>query len=591
MKLDARAIVRVLAALLAMTVLVACGENPDIEATVEAKIASIDATVTAEAAEEVAKQAAIEAAVQATMEAMPTATATSTPTPSPTPTPTFIPTPSPTPTPPPTSTPTPTATPTPLPTPTNTPTPTPTNTSSPTPTPIPAPTATPTSTPTPTLTATPTSTPPPTPTETPTATPTLTPTPTSSPTATATHTATNTPTPTSTATAVPVATPTATPNPTATPSIPEPTDTMTVPQLVALSEAAVVRITNNRGSGSGFVVNAEKGYVFTNAHVAQGPFESIAHVVHFSDGSTRVGKVVYFSHSHDVAVLKIPVVNIFLTALPLALSAQLGEQVVALGFPLDSVNMTVTTGVVSAFQVRNRTQVIQTDSALNPGNSGGPLLNTRGEVVGMNTSRVEDAEGVGFAVRYDVLAMALASLDRVSVETVSPPTATPVSQPLWGPRDIVIEHGATNLRIVNTVTIQDGILEVRLYVPYASHVGRWNAGLLFRRTDTAMHVILIDQSGYFYHLLRTEHGDQTIRTEYVSQINRGASEGNHLVLAMIGEEGRILINNHRLTDLDLSGHVAEGRTGMVIEFLGEGISGYETRFGGFTIWPASLLDR
>ena len=178
-----------------------------------------------------------------------------------------------------------------------------------------------------------------------------------------------------------------------------------VPQVVRASEAGVVRITNRAGSGSGFVVDAKRGYIFTNAHVALGPSREVDHYVHFADGSVRIGKVVRYHARLDIALLQVPLDESKpLTDLPFATSAEIGEPVLALGFPLSSKELTVTTGVVSAFQERNDVEVIQTDSALNPGNSGGPLLNMRGEVVGMNTAKVEEAEGVGYAVRYDVLA-------------------------------------------------------------------------------------------------------------------------------------------------------------------------------------------
>ena len=183
----------------------------------------------------------------------------------------------------------------------------------------------------------------------------------------------------------------------------EASEASTVPQVVEASKAGVVRITTSAGSGSGFVVNAEQGLIFTNAHVALGPGRT--HSVHFADGSVRAGRVVQYHARPDMALLRVSVDEAKpLTALPLASSTELGESVVALGYPLNSRELTVTTGVVSAFQVRNDMEVVQTDSALNPGNSGGPLLNLRGEVVGMNTAKREEAEGVGYAVRYDVLA-------------------------------------------------------------------------------------------------------------------------------------------------------------------------------------------
>ena len=317
-----------------LSALIACGDEApasDIEATVEARIAE-------ERADEAAKAAEIEAGVKATMVGL-----------SP---PTFTPVTLPT------ETPTPPFTPTPLPTETPTQTPTNTSTATPLPTATPQPTYTPLPTYTPTM-------------STPTDTPTSTPTP--IPTHTPTNTSTPIPTPTSTNTPIPTATPTSTathtPVPTNTPP-PTPTPEPSIADVVDQARKSVVHIVGSASSGSGFVVEPT-GYILTNAHVVEG--ETDLTVV--LDGGIRTfGKVVIQDPERDIAIVKIdrgqqPTLR-FATANP-----RIGEEVVALGYPFGTSgleNMTISTGVVSAFQSFDGINYVQTDAAVNSGNSGGP---------------------------------------------------------------------------------------------------------------------------------------------------------------------------------------------------------------------------
>ncbi|MFO7166735.1 MAG: trypsin-like peptidase domain-containing protein [Chloroflexota bacterium] len=165
-----------------------------------------------------------------------------------------------------------------------------------------------------------------------------------------------------------------------------------------------------RSSGSGVIVS-EEGYIITNHHVIEGQ-QSLA--VIFADGSRRDATLVGSDPLMDVAVLKVdgPVPGMMV----LGDSSQLqpGETVIAIGSPLGDFRNTVTVGVVSAL---NRTVsgnapdgLIQTDAAINSGNSGGPLINLRGEVVGINTLVVRgsgftgaQAEGLGFAVPSNIV--------------------------------------------------------------------------------------------------------------------------------------------------------------------------------------------
>jgi len=164
------------------------------------------------------------------------------------------------------------------------------------------------------------------------------------------------------------------------------------------------------GVGTGVIVS-EKGYILTNHHVAGG--ESRRMIVTLSDGSNVDGVCLWSDPVLDLAIVKIEKEG--LTPIPIGNSDNLkvGEPAIAIGNPLGlQFQRTVTSGVISAL---NRTisieteegqnfmeDLIQTDASINPGNSGGPLLNARGEVIGINTVKVESAEAIGFAIPINV---------------------------------------------------------------------------------------------------------------------------------------------------------------------------------------------
>jgi serine protease Do len=159
-----------------------------------------------------------------------------------------------------------------------------------------------------------------------------------------------------------------------------------------------------RGEGSGFIVSAD-GYILTNAHVVDNAEEV---TVRTTDRREYTAKVIGSDDKTDVAVLKIDAKN--LPTVRLGDPAQLrpGEWVIAIGSPFGFEN-SVTAGIVSAtarsMPGGNYSPFIQTDVAVNPGNSGGPLFNMKGEVVGINSqiySRTGGYMGLSFAVPIDV---------------------------------------------------------------------------------------------------------------------------------------------------------------------------------------------
>jgi S1-C subfamily serine protease len=162
----------------------------------------------------------------------------------------------------------------------------------------------------------------------------------------------------------------------------------------------------HEGTGSGFIISTD-GYIVTNHHVVNGA-DRIK--VTFSDGQVSEAELKGADPSTDIAVIK--VYDAVKKALRFANSASLqtGQIAIAIGNPMGLQN-TVTVGVVSALGRTLRANngrliddVIQTDAALNPGNSGGPLLNSSGNVIGVNVAIVAQAQGLCFAVSSNIAA-------------------------------------------------------------------------------------------------------------------------------------------------------------------------------------------
>lgn len=174
---------------------------------------------------------------------------------------------------------------------------------------------------------------------------------------------------------------------------------------------AVVTVTvessTGRGSGSGVIISND-GYIITNNHVVD---SGRRYFVLFADGTRRQATLVGTDSLNDIAVLKVDGEVPGVAVIGDSAALQPGETVLAIGSPLGNFRNTVTAGVVSAL---NRSVpgsgmegLIQTDAAINSGNSGGPLINLKGEVVGINTMVVRNelgfgssapVEGLGFAV-------------------------------------------------------------------------------------------------------------------------------------------------------------------------------------------------
>ena len=186
------------------------------------------------------------------------------------------------------------------------------------------------------------------------------------------------------------------------------------------------------GIGSGFIINQE-GYILTNYHVVKGAQEIS---VTLSNDVTTTAQVVNYDENQDVAMIKITDENVEIPAtveLGDSDALQPGEEVIAIGTPLSTeLSSTVTKGIISATSRSVAVEsgvtmnLIQTDAAINAGNSGGPLVNTKGEVVGINSSKIsgEAVEGIGFSIPINDIKDKIESLSKpilnlgISVRTI-----------------------------------------------------------------------------------------------------------------------------------------------------------------------------
>jgi len=163
----------------------------------------------------------------------------------------------------------------------------------------------------------------------------------------------------------------------------------------------VVSVLTDDGQGSG-AVYSDDGYIVTNYHVVKTATDI---EVLFSDGSRVDAVLIGADAVNDVALLRVGLSNLNELDFGNSNDVKIGQKVVALGNPL-GLSFTVTEGIVSAKDriiIEGAAGLIQTDVAVNPGNSGGPLLNKEGEVIGIVNAKLAGYEGLGFAIPSNIV--------------------------------------------------------------------------------------------------------------------------------------------------------------------------------------------
>ncbi len=381
-----------------------------------------------------------------------------------------------------------------------------------------------------------------------------------------------TPAPSVTLTAIPVPgitpTPASIPTPTPVPDIiPTPATipaspttaapTLTRVEIVASIRPAVVRITTPAGSGSGFIID-KRGWVLTNNHVVEG-FSTV--MVTVADSIEIQGGVLGRNADKDLALIDIGQDSSF-TVAPFGDSEKVsqGDDVITIGYPLGPLlqgEATVTKGIISALRTDNDTKYIQIDAALSPGNSGGPLLNTRGEVIGINSAKIYGTliEGLSFAIASNEARelIPLLSTRVVVVPTPTPsptvemPTLTPSPTPRvlpegrlhvhfidvgrgdailidLGETEILIDGGETLLGMLPYLSFYiDGALELMVAThPHSDHIG----GLIYILNSFDVNAIWLN-------------GDEIHTQTYNRFISAAKSEGAQMYLPRRGYTAKI----------------------------------------------------
>lgn len=189
------------------------------------------------------------------------------------------------------------------------------------------------------------------------------------------------------------------------------------------TETSFFGSTETSGFGSGFIVTSD-GYIVTNHHVVGD--NPITLKIDLADGGEHEGRVIWSDTSLDMAIVKIDATGLTAVELGDSDSLRIGQVVIAIGNPLGlGFERSVTSGIISALnrslvidQSMVAEDLIQTDASINQGNSGGPLLNGQGQVIGINTYKAAQGEGMGFAIPINIVKPILSNI--ISTGSFSP---------------------------------------------------------------------------------------------------------------------------------------------------------------------------
>ena len=365
---------------------------------------------------------------------------------------------------------------------------------------------------------------------------------------------------------------------------------------------SVLKIVTNAGTGSGFIynVNGQTASVITNRHVVEGATSIEAAY----EGSTFQAKYVSTDPVRDLALIEVCCSASF-ALLQIAHwgDAKLGAEVYALGYPLGLGTVRVTAGLVSGldYYADADEHWIQTDAALNPGNSGGPLVLANGEVVGVNfgglryDSDGQPLEGFGFAISSRTIDAALPGMEKTLRAVATPIPPTPVSTPTLERgeyyRDSVQLMHEDDSQIAGYL-IWESTHAFSVYadfeVPYASDVGEWTAGYIFRNVafDHGWRIYVHSEGRWTLALSEGSGPWNYVNQGLVpsSYFNDQPGERNQLMLTVRADDiAKFRVNTFLVATLDLSSGYDGGNLFAAAGFLeGTEVEGYITRVWGLT---------
>lgn len=179
-------------------------------------------------------------------------------------------------------------------------------------------------------------------------------------------------------------------------------DKKDIETIVSQSIPGIVGIRSKSGNGTGFIIGKE-GYILTNRHVV---LKDKSPNISFFDGQQKTGEVILVDKKRDIALIKVTITENSYPALPMCITQKrpVGAEVIVIGNPggVTGIKLTnsVSRGIISGFRSTEEQEMIQTDASVNPGNSGGPMINKTGHVIGIVNSKVlgYGIDGIGFAI-------------------------------------------------------------------------------------------------------------------------------------------------------------------------------------------------
>ena len=367
---------------------------------------------------------------------------------------------------------------------------------------------------------------------------------------------------------------------------------LTVSELVTKVRASVVKINNSSGLGSGVIFDTldQTGFIVTNQHVV-GLDETVTVTV--NDSTSYDGTVLGVDSVRDLAVVSICCGDFTESEFGDDGNLEIGTDVVAIGYALGLVGpATVTKGIVSRVfdDDANLRKIIQTDAAINRGNSGGPLFTLDGLVVGINTFivRADLAEGLGFAVAEST-AQEQIPLLRSGVSTLPPPlTPTPTTGEEYdfGPTSGELRHDPTDDFIKTEyadISLVDMMVEATFVNPYSSSSNSWDYGFFIRFDgDTPFLQVLILSSGRWEVLSGAAPPYQQIAAGTLRDLDLGAGGRNHLRVVAIGDRGWLFVNGDFVSSFDLGNVTGPGLVAVITgAYTGDEVAGAVTRFENF----------